>query len=52
MDRMRTLDSCLCWNSRARKPQRLIEEPMLEQAEVLAAVGLKIDGGVLQPIGA
>ena len=52
MDRVRTLHSCLCWNSDARKPQRLIEDPTPEQAEILAAVGFKIASGVLQPIGA
>jgi transposase len=51
MDRMRTLHSCLCWNNDAHKPQRFIEDPTPEQAEILAAVGFEIASGVLQPIG-
>jgi hypothetical protein len=49
---MRTLHSCLCWNTDAHKPLRFIEDPMPEQAKILAAVGLKIASGVLQSIGA
>ncbi len=52
MDRMRTLHSCLCWNTDAHKPQRIIEDPTPEQAKILAALGFKIASGVLQPIGA
>ena len=47
MDRMRTLHSCLCWNTDAHKPQRIIEDPTPEQAEILAALGFKIASGGL-----
>jgi transposase len=52
MDHMRELHSSLCWNGDSRKPQRIIEDPGPEQAEILAALGFKIDCGVLQPASA
>jgi hypothetical protein len=52
IDRMRTLHSCVCWNSYARKPHRLIKDPTPEQVEILAAVAFKTATRLLQPIGA
>lgn len=52
MDHMRELHSSLLWNNDERKPQRIIEEPSPEQARILAALGYKIDSGVLQTASA
>jgi transposase len=50
MDQMKELHSSLCWNANLRKPQRVIEEPTQEQAKILAALGYKIECGVLQSV--
>ena len=52
MDHMRELHSSLCWSGTTRKAQRIIEEPAPEQAEILAALGFKVESGVLQPAAA
>ncbi len=48
MEEMHTLHSCLVYNTRKRKPQRLIEDPTPSQIKILKAFGLKISSGVLQ----
>lgn len=48
MQSMRNLNSCLCWHSGKRKPARMLEEPDPEQTAILAAIGYKIQNGVLQ----
>jgi len=51
MDDMRHLHSVLILNKGARKPLRRLETPTKTQAEVLSALGHRIDaGGVLHPI--
>jgi transposase len=50
MDSMRKLASCLCWHGDKRKPVRMIEEPDSEQAQILKALGYKVEGGVLQSL--
>ena len=53
MDDMRHLHSLLILNKGARKPIRRLETPTKTQAEVLSALGYRIDdGGVLHPIAA
>ena len=52
MDHMRELHRSLCWSGGKRKAQRIIEEPDPEQAEILAALGFKVESGVLQPAAA
>lgn len=49
MAQMHRLHSCLCWSPATRKPERLLEEPTDTQAQILAAFGHEITGGVLQP---
>jgi len=49
MDDMRHLHSVLLLPAWARKPRRRLEMPSKTQAEVLSALGWRIDkGGVLQ----
>jgi transposase len=50
MENMRRLHSCLCWTVSKRSADRFIEEPTQIQAQILAAFGYKIAGGVLQNI--
>jgi transposase len=50
MQNMRTLSSCLCWQSDKKKPFRMIEEPTPDQAEILKVFGYKVQKGVLQTI--
>ena len=51
MEIMRTLHSCLYWNSKkAMKPLRRIEDPTPEQAAILQAFGFQVVKGVLQTI--
>jgi hypothetical protein len=52
MQSMRTLNSCLCWHSGKRKPTRMLEEPDPDQAAIPAAIGYKIQNGVLQKVRA
>ena len=53
MDDMQHLHSVLTLNKGARKPIRRLETPTKTQAEVLSALGHRIDGsGVLHPIAA
>jgi hypothetical protein len=48
MDSMRKLARYLCWHGDKRKPVHMIEEPNSEQAQILQALGYKVEGGVLQ----
>jgi transposase len=48
MENMRRLHSCLCWTASKRSAERILEEPTQIQAQILAAFGYKIAGGVLQ----
>lgn len=50
MDRMHRLHSCLVWQSRQKKPGRIIEDPDSLQAQILKAFGHEIRKGVLQPL--
>lgn len=43
------LHSCQCYAQATRKLERLIEEPSEVQAQILAAFGYEIAGGVLHP---
>jgi transposase len=52
MENMRRLHSCLCWTASKKSADRIIEEPTQIQAQILAAFGHQIDGGVLQKIDA
>jgi transposase len=48
MGAMHRLHSCLLWNSRKKKPVRMIEEPDRDQARILKAFGHEVKNGVLQ----
>jgi transposase len=50
MEQMRKLHSCLCWTASKRRADRIIEDPTELQAQILAAFGYKVTGGVLQKI--
>ncbi len=50
MDHMRNLGSCLIWHSNKRKPVRVLEDPIPEQASILKAFGYEIAGGVSQTL--
>ena len=51
MDDMRHLHSVLMLPAGARKPRRRLETPSKTQAEVLTALGWRVDaGGVLQAV--
>ena len=53
MDDMKHLHSVLSLNKGSRKPIRRLETPTKTQAEVLSALGYRIDDGwVLHPIAA
>ena len=48
IDKMKHLNSCLCWGEMQKKPVRLLEEPTPEQARILRVFGRQITSGVLQ----
>ena len=48
MKQMRQLHSVLMWLPKRKTPERMVEEPDEEQAQILAAFGWKIESGVLQ----
>jgi len=48
MKQMRELHSVLMWLPKRNTPERMIEEPDEEQAQILGAFGWKIKSGVLQ----
>jgi transposase len=50
MRHMQRLHSCLCWQSGAKKPARIIETPSDTQAAILRAFRHETAGGVLQKI--
>lgn len=50
MEQMRKLHSCLCWTASKSSADRIIEDPTAIQAQILAAFGYKVAGGVLQKI--
>ena len=50
MKHMQRLHSCLCWQSGAKKPARIIETPSDSQAAILRAFRHETAGGVLQKI--
>jgi transposase len=51
MEEMHRLHSCLVWEGRSRKPERVLEEPSELQAQILKAFGYEIKKGVLQNAG-
>jgi transposase len=50
MDEMHRLHSCLIWQQKSKKPERMIEKPGDKQAAILKAFGYKVVDGVLQKI--
>jgi len=52
MQKLHRLHSCLLWSASAGKPQRVIEEPTVTQAQIIRAFGCEIASGVLQPLAA
>lgn len=50
MEQMRKLHSCLCRSTSKSKADRIIEDPSVVQAQILAAFGYKIESGVLEKI--
>jgi transposase len=50
MHHMSTLHSCLMWLSGKNKAVRMLEEPSVEQTNIMRAFGWKIGSGVLQKI--
>ncbi|MDD3582129.1 MAG: hypothetical protein PHW74_14060 [Desulfobacca sp.] len=50
MEKMRKLHSCLCWTASSKSPERMIEAPTPLQAQILAAFGYQVAGGVLQKL--
>lgn len=50
MDEMHRLHSCLIWQQKKKKPERMIEKPGDKQAAILKAFGYKVVDGVLQKI--
>jgi transposase len=50
MKNMRRLHSCLCWTASKRGAERMIETPTQIQANILAAFGYNVAGGVLQKL--
>ena len=50
MQQMRALHSRLFWNAGVRKAIRKLEEPSEAQAQILKAMGYRVDSGVLQEL--
>jgi transposase len=50
MDNMRRIDVCLFWKASKRSAERIIEETTQILAQIFAAFGYKITGGVLQKL--
>lgn len=50
MKQMSQLHSVLMWLPKRKKPERMLEEPDDEQAQILGAFGWEIKGGVLQNV--
>ncbi|MDD3582275.1 MAG: hypothetical protein PHW74_14825 [Desulfobacca sp.] len=50
MENMQKLHSCLCWTASKRGAERMIADPTPRQAQILAAFGYQVTGGVLQKL--
>ncbi|MDD3581012.1 MAG: hypothetical protein PHW74_08325, partial [Desulfobacca sp.] len=50
MENMRRLHSCLCWRASKKSAERMIADPTEIQANILAAFGYQVAGGVLQKL--